>query len=111
MKLKIVYDDSSTFSSLNECLIPLGFDVPLRFRAYKVTLIRDIKQAYLNVEVNKDDRFFLRFLWIDDINTDTPKLNHIPIYQTNIWHEFVSISLSICYFETIDEIRRRLQIH
>ena len=73
-KVRVVYDASSNSPSLNECLekgpclIPLILDILVRFRAYNVGLVSDIKQAYLNVEVNEEHRNFLRFLWIEDIN-------------------------------------------
>ena len=79
-KLRVVYDASSNSLSLNDCLekgscsIPLIFDILVRFRAYKVALISDIKQAYLNVEVNEEDRDFLRFLWLDDVNSKKPNV-------------------------------------
>ena len=87
-KLRIVYDASSNSPSLNDCLekgpclLPLVFDILVRFRAYRVALISDIKQAYLNVEVNENDRNFLRFLWLDDVN-----------------------SVSLCYFKTFRKIQ------
>ena len=56
------------------CILPQIFDVLVRFRAYKVALISDIKQAYLNVEVNEDDRDFLRFLWVDDVDNPDPNI-------------------------------------
>ena len=39
----------------------------LRFWAYKIALISDIKQAHLNVEANEGERKFLRYLWIDNM--------------------------------------------
>ena len=61
--------------SLNDCLhvgpplAPLLFDVLLRLRTYKVVLIGDIQQAFLNIEVAKEDRDAMRFLWYSDICT------------------------------------------
>ena len=56
------------------CMIPLLFDIIIRFRTYKVALVSDIQQAYLNVEINEEDRDFLRFLWIDNIDSENPKV-------------------------------------
>ena len=76
-KLRIVYDASSKEGkrgvSLNDCLhvgpslTPLLFDILLRFRINPVVLIGDIEKAFLNVEVDREDRDYLRFLWVKDI--------------------------------------------
>jgi hypothetical protein len=76
-KLRIVYDASSKEgkrgTSLNDCLhvgpslMPLLFDILLRFRENSVVLIGDIEKAFLNVEVDKEDRDYLRFLWVKDV--------------------------------------------
>ena len=78
-KVRMVFDASSKESrrgvSLNDCLhvgpplAPLLFDVLLRLRTYKVVLIADIQQAFLNIEVAKEDRDAMRFLWYSDICT------------------------------------------
>ena len=79
-RVRIVYDASSNHPSLNDCiekgpcLLPLIFDILVRFCSYKVALTSDIKQAYHNVEVNEEDRDFLRFLWVNDINAESPNL-------------------------------------
>ena len=57
------------------CFLPQIFDVVVRFHAYKVALISVIKQAYLNVEVNEDDRE--RFLWVDDVDNLDPNIREI----------------------------------
>ena len=77
-KLRIVYNTSSSIDgpSLNQCLetgpnlLPKLIDILIRLRSYKVALISDIKQAFLNVSVKESDRDFLRFLWIKDTNSD-----------------------------------------
>ena len=40
----------------------------LRFREKRVALIDDIEMAFLNVEIAKEDRDVLRFLWVNDID-------------------------------------------
>ncbi len=45
----------------------------MRFRTNKVALIADIEKAFLMVSVLPADRDVLRFLWIDDTNSDNPK--------------------------------------
>ena len=71
-KLRVVYDTSSKSgkesASLNDCLhkgpslTPLLFNILLRFRKKRVALIGDVEKAFLNIEVDKKDRDFLRFL-------------------------------------------------
>ena len=39
------------------------FDVLLRFRFNFIAILANIKQAFLNVEISKEHRDFLRFLW------------------------------------------------
>ena len=66
--------------SLNEklhsgpCLLPLLFDILLRFRTGKIGLISDIKQAFLQIEIAPEHRDFVRFLWFDDVYKLTPEL-------------------------------------
>ena len=50
----------------------------MRFRAHKVGLVADIEKAFLNTEVDKQQRDLMRFLWIDDINKEDP---NIAIYH------------------------------
>ena len=83
-KVRIVYDASSKTGkggvSLNECLHvgpslnPLLFDILLRFRIHKIGLIADIEKAFLNIEVDMEDRNSLRFLWPED-----PRKRESPI--------------------------------
>ena len=82
-KLRVVYDASAKSCgepSLNDCLLPgpaltpLIFDILLRFRLHKVALIGDLEKAFLNIEVVPEERDFLRFLWIDDINSSNPEI-------------------------------------
>ncbi len=80
-KVRIVYDASAKESkrslSLNDSLhigpplTPQMYDVLLRMRCYDVALIGDIQKAFLSIEVDEEDRDSLRFIWVDDIRTDT----------------------------------------
>ena len=82
-KVRVVYDASSKLAgeiSLNECLhsgpnlLPLIFDVLLRFRLNKIALIGDLEKAFLHISINPDQRNLLRFLWIDDSDPENAKI-------------------------------------
>lgn len=75
--LRPVFDASSKGKnsvSLNECLekgpnlIELISSILLRFRKKKIGLVADIKNAFLQISVNKKDRNYLKFLWYDKNN-------------------------------------------
>ena len=72
-KMHIVFDASvENEKSLNDvldpgpCLLPLLFNILLRFRNGKIGLIANIKQAFLQREVAPEHRDFLLFIWFDD---------------------------------------------
>ena len=76
-KTRIVFDAASKIGnnpSLNDCLhsgpclLPLIFDILLRFRIGDVALVADIKQAFLNIEIDEEERDFFRFLWVENIS-------------------------------------------
>ena len=83
-KVRIVYDGSAKQSvntpSLNNCLetgpslVPMIFDILVHFRCYKIPLVADVQQAFHQICVNREDVDYLRFLWVDDILSDDPKL-------------------------------------
>ena len=82
-KVRVVYDASAKSQNeprLNDCLLPgpaltpLIFDILLRFRLHRVALIGDLGKAFLNVEVNPEQRNLLRFLWISDISSSNPEV-------------------------------------
>ncbi|XP_064469020.1 uncharacterized protein LOC135383532 [Ornithodoros turicata] len=79
-KVRIVFDASSHskgMTSLNDHLEKgpkLNADlvgVLLRFRRHKIALTADIEKAFLQVEIRKNDRDALRFLWF----SETPSPN------------------------------------
>ena len=81
-KLRVVFDASARSSgpSLNDCLY-VGpsltqniFDIILRFRAHRYGFAADIEKAFHMVAVSERDRDVLRFLWIDDIENQTPQI-------------------------------------
>ena len=80
-KLRVVYDASPKQKdqiSLNDCLLPgqpitlLNFNILLRFRVNKIALVSDLEKAFLNAEINPNQRELLRFLWVHD--ADSPNL-------------------------------------
>ena len=82
-KLRVVFDGSArsgTSLSLNDRLdsgsnhMPLLFDTIMRFRMFPIVLIADIEKAFLQVQVDPNDRDVLRFLWFDDINKEVPSI-------------------------------------
>ena len=74
--MRTVYDASSKEgkkgTSLNDflhvgpSLTLLLFDILLRSRENPVVLVGDIEEAFLNIEVDEEDRDYLRFLWVKD---------------------------------------------
>ena len=81
-KLRIVFDASSKTCnvSLNDCLLkapnitPLIFDIILRFRLFPIAITADIEKAFLHIGIKETDRDYLRFLWVDDILKENPKI-------------------------------------
>ena len=70
-KVRIVFDGSSKQKdqvALNELphsgpgLLPLLYGILLRFRVGTIAITADIKQAFLQILVDKKDQNFLRFL-------------------------------------------------
>ena len=53
---------------LGPCLLALIFDTLLRFRTGGVALVADIKQAFLNIEIDEGDRDFFTFLSVENIS-------------------------------------------
>ena len=78
---RIVYDGSAKLRnsvSLNNCLysgpslVPLLYDVLLRFRTFPIAITADIAHAFLNISIAEHDRDSLRFLWLEnyrDVNS------------------------------------------
>ena len=73
-KIRPVFDASAKergSSSINECLekgpnlISLISSTLLRFREGKLGVVADVKKAFLQISLNKNDRDFLRFFWYD----------------------------------------------
>ena len=82
-KLRIVLDASGYYTTelcLNDileagpCLLPYLLDILLRFHTGKVAVLADIKQAFLQIEMNENDRNLVRFLCFHDIHKENPSL-------------------------------------
>ena len=81
-KLRIVYDASARSSgpSLNDCLYAGPtfsqniLDILLRFCLFRVAVTADVEKAFLMVSVAEEDRNALRFLWVEDIKAQLPRL-------------------------------------
>ena len=79
-KVRIVFDCSAKTDglSLNDVINPGPklqkelFDVLLRFRHHPVALASDIKEMYLQVEIEENDRPYFRVLWCDLDSTKEP---------------------------------------
>ena len=94
-KVRIVFDGSSkqkdqpAFNELlhsEPCLLPLLYDILLRFRLGTIAITADIKQAFLQILVDKKYQTFLRFLWYNDVFSDDP--NSILYRFTRVIFEF-----------------------
>ena len=55
-------------------LTPHIFDVFMRIRLQKIALIGALEKAFLNIGIKSEERDLLRFLWVDDIRSENPKL-------------------------------------
>ena len=82
-KVRIVFGGSSKQKyqpALNEllhsgpCSLPLLYDILLRFRLGTIAITADIKQAFLQILVDKKDQNFLRFLWYDNVFSNDPNI-------------------------------------
>ena len=83
----MVFDASAkieNYPSLNDCtyagppLTPRILDILLRFREHKVRLVADIEKTFLNIAVDENQRNLMRFLWVDNIDSEDP---NIEIYR------------------------------
>ena len=85
-KIRIVFDGSArrggSSLSINECLekgpnlVPHLFDVLVKFMGFPVGIASDVEKAFHQIKIDPDDRRMLRFLWVDDITKEKPKIVH-----------------------------------
>ena len=82
-KLRVLFDTSAKANgaSLNDGLYigppqsPLLYNILLRFRVHRTTLIADIEKAFLTISIVPEHRDFLRFLWPADPTTQCSGLD------------------------------------
>ena len=55
-------------------MLPKIFDNLVRFRAYEIAMVSDIKEAFLSIGISEKDRDLLRFPWFDDVSKDDPMM-------------------------------------
>ena len=74
-KIRIVFDISARDSGYKgPQTTPLLYNILLRFRSHVVASTFYIEKAFLQINVNENDRDYLRFLWCDNILSDQPKI-------------------------------------
>ena len=62
-------------------LSPKIFDILVRSRQYGVAVVADTEKAFLSIGVEEIDRDVLRFLWIDDLESDNLELLIYPFFR------------------------------
>ena len=90
-KMRIVYDASARVSSealsLNDCLhtgpnlMQYLTGILLKFRTHRIAFTADIEKAFLQIELNNQDRDATRFLWLKDINKSVNSVDNLEAYR------------------------------
>ena len=90
-KVRIVCDASAKGkfgeSSLIECLyrgpviLPDLCGILIRFRLYSIVLLADIERAFLQLEIQSDDRDVTRFVWLKDVATLKVDDSNVMVYR------------------------------
>ena len=88
--MRIIYDTSakisSTALSLNDCLhtgpdlIQRLQNMLLTFRSHKIAFTADIEKAFLQIELNTQDRDATRFLWFKDVDKSANNPDNLVVY-------------------------------
>ena len=89
--MRIVYDASARISSgsvsLNDCLYagPSLLNelsgIILRFRVFAQAFTADVEKAFLQIELNEEDRDATRFLWLKDIRQSVDDYQNLEMYR------------------------------
>ena len=91
---------------LNDCLRvrpllnPLLLGILLRFRVHEFAVTADIEKAFLNNEIDPEHRVFLRFLWVDDVNKESPEIK-LPRFTRVVFAVTAIPSFSILLSDTM----------
>ena len=82
-KLRVVCDASAKYQgvpSLNNCLYSGSnfkqciLDILQWFHTHKIAITANVEKAFLMISISEKDRDALGFLWVDNINKDTPEV-------------------------------------
>ena len=127
-KLRVVYDASASNNgiSLNSCLEPgpplqnLLWSVIVRNRTHPIALCADMKQAFLQIRMKKEDRDSLRFHWIKDrdpMQIETYRftralfgLNQSPFLLQGTIHQHLDNAKERYDHDLIEKIRREIYV-
>ena len=89
--------------SLNECLhrgpnlIQNLGGVLLQFGMNRIALIGDIRKAYLQMQLNSEDRDVTRFLWVKDVNEELTTENIQEFRFTRVICGIISATFLLAY--------------
>ena len=66
---------------MTQCIVhnsdmPIGISGNIDFRVNLIALIGDIRKAYLQMQLNSEERDGTRFLWVKDVNEELTTVCH-----------------------------------
>ena len=53
-------------------MLPLLYDILIRFQIRKIGIVADVQQAFLQTEIDESYQDFLRFIWFDNVLSNKP---------------------------------------
>ena len=53
----------------------------LKFRTHRIAFTADIEKAFLQIELNNQDRDATRFLWLKDINKSVNSVDNLEAFR------------------------------
>ena len=59
----------------------IGPDLRLRFRVLEVAVTANAEKSLLNIAIDPEHRDFLQFLWLDDVNKESPEIVEIKLLR------------------------------
>ena len=63
----------------------IGPDLRLRFRVLEVAVTANAEKSLLNIEIDPEHRDFLQFLWLDDVNKESPEIKLLRFTRVNVF--------------------------